>query len=215
MTSEEWDASDEWMAMLSALSGGVDRRRLRLWSVAFCRFILTRHADDPITTGGYEAVFTQLAESVERQLLAAERYSDGQIDRPALQKARSPSGGPWNVFNVPTWMTRMNVTDVQQPFRDFSDEFGVPTSCEAANLLRDIFGNPYRRAVLAPVWRSESAVSLARTAYNTRNFTLLPILADALEEAGCDHPDVLTHCRDPKQVHVRGCWVVDGVLGKV
>ena len=56
-------------------------------------------------------------------------------------------------------------------------------------------------------------IALARTAYDTRNFTLLPILADALEEAGCEHADVLTHCRDPQQVHVRGCWVVDGVLG--
>ncbi len=83
------------------------------------------------------------------------------------------------------------------------------------DLLRDIFGNPFRPVVFDLPWRCESAVSLARTAYDTRNFTLLPILADALEEAGCDHPDVLTHCRDPQQVHVRGCWVVDGVLGNV
>jgi hypothetical protein len=83
-----------------------------------------------------------------------------------------------------------------------------------AVLLRDIFGNPFRPVAFDPRWRSESAVSLARTAYDTRDFSLLPILADALEEAGCDHPDVLSHCRDPNGVHVRGCWVVDGVLGK-
>jgi hypothetical protein len=82
------------------------------------------------------------------------------------------------------------------------------------NLIRDIFGNPFRPVAFEPRWRSESAVALARTAYDTRNFTLLPILADALEEAGCDHPDVLAHCRQPDAVHVRGCWVVDGVLGK-
>jgi hypothetical protein len=82
------------------------------------------------------------------------------------------------------------------------------------SILRDIFGNPFRPVAFDPHWRSESAVALARTAYDTRNFTLLPILADALEEAGCDLPDVLTHCRDPNGVHVRGCWVVDGVLGK-
>ncbi len=82
-------------------------------------------------------------------------------------------------------------------------------------LLLDIFGNPFRPVAFDPRWRSESAVALARTAYDTRNFTLLPILADALEEAGCDHPDVLSHCREPNGVHVRGCWVVDGVLGKV
>jgi hypothetical protein len=85
---------------------------------------------------------------------------------------------------------------------------------EQARLARDIFGNPFHPVAFDPRWRSESAVSLARTAYDTRNFTLLPILADALEEAGCDHPDVLSHCRDPNGVHVRGCWVVDGVLGK-
>jgi hypothetical protein len=42
----------------------------------------------------------------------------------------------------------------------------------------------------------------------------MPILADALQDAGCDNEDILNHCRDPKQVHVRGCWVVDLVLGK-
>jgi hypothetical protein len=42
----------------------------------------------------------------------------------------------------------------------------------------------------------------------------MPILADALQDAGCDNMDVLTHCRDAAQVHVRGCWVVDLVLGK-
>ena len=81
-------------------------------------------------------------------------------------------------------------------------------------LLRDIFGNPFRPVTFADSWRSESAISLARTAYDTRDFTLLPILADALEEAGCDSPDVLAHCREPGP-HVRGCWVVDLVLGKV
>ncbi len=82
------------------------------------------------------------------------------------------------------------------------------------NLLRCVFGNPYRPVAFSPSWRSESAIALARTAYDTRNFTLLPILADALEEAGCDHADILSHCRDPKATHARGCWVVDLVLGK-
>jgi hypothetical protein len=82
------------------------------------------------------------------------------------------------------------------------------------HLLRCIFGNPFRPVAFDPAWRTESAVALARTAYDTRNFTLLPILADALEEAGCDHADLLTHCRDPQATHARGCWVVDLVLNK-
>lgn len=82
------------------------------------------------------------------------------------------------------------------------------------NFLRDIFGNPFRPVTFDPSWRTSSAISLAQSMYDTRDFAAMPILADALEEAGCDHPDVLTHCRDGKQVHVRGCWVVDHVLGK-
>ena len=83
-----------------------------------------------------------------------------------------------------------------------------------AVLLRDLFGNPFQPVKFAKKWRSESAVSLARTAYDTHNFSLLPILADALEEAGCDHADILAHCREPNGVHARGCWVVDLVLNK-
>jgi hypothetical protein len=49
--------------------------------------------------------------------------------------------------------------------------------------------------------------------YESRHFSPMPILADALQDAGCDNPDVLDHCRGPGP-HVRGCWVVDLVLGK-
>jgi hypothetical protein len=42
----------------------------------------------------------------------------------------------------------------------------------------------------------------------------MPILADAMQDAGCEDAAILGHCRDPQQVHVRGCWVVDLVLGK-
>jgi hypothetical protein len=56
-------------------------------------------------------------------------------------------------------------------------------------------------------------VAFARQMYESRDFSPMPILADALQDAGCDHPDVLAHCRGPGP-HVRGCWVVDLVLGK-
>ena len=80
-------------------------------------------------------------------------------------------------------------------------------------LLRCIFGNPFRPVAFAPHWRSETAVSLATGIYDERAFDRLPILADALEEAGCDNADVLAHCRGDGP-HARGCWVVDGVLGR-
>jgi hypothetical protein len=50
--------------------------------------------------------------------------------------------------------------------------------------------------------------------YESRDFSAMPILADALQDAGCDKEDILTHCRDTSLTHVRGCWVVDLVLSK-
>jgi hypothetical protein len=50
--------------------------------------------------------------------------------------------------------------------------------------------------------------------YESRDFGAMPILADALQDAGCDNDDILNHCRDEKATHVRGCWVVDLVLDK-
>jgi hypothetical protein len=92
--------------------------------------------------------------------------------------------------------------------------FGIHDSIAQTALLRCIFGNPFRPVVIDPTWRSETAVALATGIYADRAFDRLPILADALEEAGCDHPDVLNHCRQPDVSHARGCWVVDWVLGK-
>jgi hypothetical protein len=83
-----------------------------------------------------------------------------------------------------------------------------------AATIRDIFGNPFRPVSFSDHWRADTAVSLARQMYESREFSAMPILADALQDAGCDDAGVLDHCRDPKQVHVRGCWVVDLVLGK-
>jgi hypothetical protein len=83
-----------------------------------------------------------------------------------------------------------------------------------AALLRDIFGPlPFRPVVFTPEWRTDTALTLARQMYDSRDFSAMPILADALQDAGCDNDDILDHCRRPGE-HVRGCWVVDLVLGK-
>ncbi len=84
---------------------------------------------------------------------------------------------------------------------------------EFCQQFRCVSGNPFRSVVFDPHWRSETTVALAAGVYAERAFDRMPILADALEEAGCDDVDVLTHCRGPGP-HVRGCWVVDRVLGK-
>jgi len=85
--------------------------------------------------------------------------------------------------------------------------------CENLDLLRCIVGNPFRPVTFDPSWRTETAVGLALRMYHERDFAAMPILADAIEEAGCENAEVLAHCREPGP-HARGCWVLDGVLGK-
>ena len=62
-------------------------------------------------------------------------------------------------------------------------------------------------------WRTDTALLLAKQMYESRDFSAMPILADALQDAGCDNEDILSHCRGDGP-HVRGCWVIDLLLGK-
>ena len=80
-------------------------------------------------------------------------------------------------------------------------------------LLRDIFGNPFRPVTLDPSWVRPNVTGLARSIYDERPFGRMPELAVALENAGGTNEDVLAHCRGGGE-HVRGCWVVDLILGK-
>ncbi len=81
------------------------------------------------------------------------------------------------------------------------------------SLIQDIFGNPFRPVAFDPSWHTSTAVALAQRMYDSRDFGVMPILGDALQDAGCDNDDILDHCRGDGP-HVRGCWVVDLVLGK-
>jgi hypothetical protein len=65
-----------------------------------------------------------------------------------------------------------------------------------------------------PAWRTSDVLALARGIDADLAFDRMPILADALQEAGCTKAYILNHCRDPHATHVRGCWVVDLILGK-
>ena len=84
------------------------------------------------------------------------------------------------------------------------------------DLLRCIIGNPFRTPTVDSSWldwQANTIPNLARSIYEDRAFDRLPILADALDEAGCDNVEILAHCRQSGE-HVRGCWVVDLLLGK-
>jgi hypothetical protein len=81
-----------------------------------------------------------------------------------------------------------------------------------ASLIRDLAGNPFGLGT-ASFGSSNSAYCLASSIYADRAFDRLPILADALEEAGCTEPEILNHCRQSGE-HWRGCWVIDLILAK-
>src|SRR5262249_30632400 len=90
-------------------------------------------------------------------------------------------------------------------------------SQEQANLLRCIFGpQPLHSVSINPAWWTWNqgiVINLAKSIYDDRAFDRMPILAEALEKAGCTNQEILTHCRGPGP-HVLGCWVVDLLLGK-
>lgn len=79
--------------------------------------------------------------------------------------------------------------------------------------LREIVGNAFRLVAIDQQWLTPNVVALANAIYDEQRFSDCPILADALEQAGCDDADIQSHCRG-KGPHVRGCWVVDLILGK-
>jgi len=106
-------------------------------------------------------------------------------------------GGPHDAMHI-----SYSLSACQAVFRDCCD------------LWREIVGNPFRDAECADEWRTDTVLAVARRAYDAREFGALPVLADALQDAGCDSTDLLNHLRDPHAEHVRGCWALDLVLGK-
>lgn len=93
------------------------------------------------------------------------------------------------------------------------DRLRKAETARQTSLLRDIVGNPFRPVGFDLAWRTADAVAIARRIYDTQDFGPMPILSDALMDAGCDSKEILAHCRTDEP-HVRGCFVVDLVLGK-
>jgi hypothetical protein len=100
-------------------------------------------------------------------------------------------------------------------FADLDDLRGsADESFAQAGLLREIYGgHPNCETAFCPSWKTPATLRIAAALYAEGVFDAMPILGDALEEAGCDDAEVLAHCRSPS-THVRGCWVADGLLGK-
>jgi hypothetical protein len=105
-------------------------------------------------------------------------------------------------------------TKLQQPVSaEWAMEVASVEWAAQANLVRDVFGTPFRPFTLNPIWLNPTVRGITESLYYDQDFDPLPILADALEDAGCADDAILNHLRSPGP-HVRGCWAVDLILGK-
>jgi len=228
MNEQEWLACADRTMMLSHLEGRVTERKLRLFAVACCRHIWDLLPDRRSRTA------VEVAEQyADRQ--ADEKQQLGVLKQ-ALEAANRTTGrAGWAAY----WTAKKNlpqtVSNVCEAAQDAVARQAVFTARAAgddqksawetalvagaraqARLLRDILGNPFRPAALEPAWlrwQGGLVPALALRMYDERDFTGMGVLADALEDSGCDDPTVLEHCCSGSE-HTRGCWALDLVLAK-
>ena len=220
MTQTEWLTCQHLSPKLDFLRGRTSDRKFRLFVVGCCR-----------------RVWSGLRDARSRAAVeVAERFADGEASEATLWDAHDAAYVAvddcleYSVFSedqaVAAYLAA--APSVDEDF-DRHDPFppdvalravgyaidGLRADCEPEQtaLLRDVIGNPFHPVTFDPDWRTPAVVALARMMYDGRDFAHLPILADALEDAGCQDADILAHCRGPGP-HARGCWVVDLVLGK-
>lgn len=215
MTEAEWLVSTDPAAMLEFLKGKASDRKLRLFACACCWRV--RHLFRNDAAGD--------------ALNASEQFADGLIGEDEMQLRRIERHHARNLAHPPTqaiaaasherqvWPAEAAqfAADAVADTRAAMGEWATLRAGEQGiqcNLVRDIFGNPFHPVTFSSEWHTDTVVSLARQIYESRDFSAMPILADALQDAGCDNDEILEHCRDASQVHIRGCWVVDLVLGK-
>jgi len=218
MTEAEWLASLDSHEMLVFASDKLSDRKLRLFAVACCRLIWQWIPE----------------ESSRDAVLVGERFADRLATKKALQKLRIPMREALRtvrdsytrhcarhacVFAVENIAERAALgaaVSAQGAVtgREKAVAGHTPTALAICQALRDIAGLlQFRPVALNPAWLTSDVLTLARGIYEERAFDRMPILADALQDAGCENDDILEHCRG-NSPHVRGCWVVDQVLGK-
>jgi len=203
-------------AMLEFVCERITDRQSRLFACACCRQIwkfldeewmreavvtMELFADGKVSEDVFEETATQALTKTRQFSDATERYYPGY----------------GNAFSSVYLTTRLDPCAVRMAYDRAAQLYPGPIGeieyGPYVILLRDIFGNPFRPVTLNPAWLTPKVTTLAQRIYNDRAFDRMPELADALQEAGCDNQDVLSHCRGPGP-HVKGCWVVDLVLGK-
>lgn len=205
MTESQWAVCSDPGRMLEHLGPSASSRKLRLFACACCR---------------QPELFSCLSGKDAAAVAIAERFSDSRADPSELTEGRSGTlslGAVWCCSGWPSRGARLWIDAVRRAWADPG-----PHEVLTAKLLRGLFGNPFRTVAVTAGWLSWHngvVANLARAAYadlcrsdapmsNTR----LAVLADALEEAGCDDTNLLSHLRGPGP-HVRGCFVVDLLTG--
>jgi hypothetical protein len=182
LTEREWYEGVDPLRMINHVSDGASDRKLRLFAVACCR----------LDASG-DALLLQAAD-------LAERHAEGRADLEAPTGEDEPS------------VLRPSALDAAWESVASSDE---SRQTRLAGLLRELFGNPFRPTKVEDAWlhwRGGLLRAMARDIHDERRFTDLPILGDALEDAGCVDTNLLAHCRQ-SDGHVPGCWAVDLLAG--
>jgi hypothetical protein len=227
MTEAEWLCCDDPGFMLDSIEGRASDRQFYLFAVACCKrlwhlFTDDRSRDAIETTALYADGFA----TVEMRKSAVEQASKAEADEIIGKDEGQPTPAvvAWEVARQPAFDSayccgylqmlgdkdrrgdRTDWWDTHQREGEEEAKFQVP-------LLHDIIGNPFQPVTFDHVWLTPFVVTLAQTIYDDQTFDRMPELADALVATGCTHAEVLQHCRGTGP-HVRGCWVVDLILGK-
>jgi hypothetical protein len=231
MTEGQWQACDDPRQLLASLQGRAGARKLRLVAVACGRLVwplLTdprsrraveaaeRFADGEATSAelasAREAARAAQAEALGQALDAAER------DRAARDRARAcrvASGATGANAAAAAWHASIAAADTAW----YATPGGDRTAARKrqCDVLRDILGDSFRPSPPLPAavlnWNDSLVVRLARAIYDERRWGDLPLLADALLDAGCEDEGLMAHCRTGGE-HARGCFALDALLGQ-
>jgi hypothetical protein len=235
VTGAEWLACDDPEEMLDSLRGKASDRRLRLFAAACCRRVLGRPSVERCRKA-VEAAERFADGAASRQEL--DGAAAAAVTEASLQNLPSATRAVRSAAHPDAARAATNAARVAEDARAckatlgkalwWADEAerGARRSerIRQCDLLRDLFGpSPFHVVTADPSWLSwnnRAVVKLAQAAYDERSLpsgemepARLAVLADALEEVGCSEPALLAHCRSGGP-HVRGCWVVDALLGK-
>jgi hypothetical protein len=230
MTESDWATCTHPAAMLSFLRDrGASERKLRLFAVACCRRVLHMMADlrcrhavevaeafaDGSAGDGERGAAMREANQAALDALQVHLGSEFATSPRFVLAANAATSACGTPGEFATNAVRGILGACWKIARDPESALGGLDHERAAECItiRDIFGDPFKPTPFAPSWRTDTVVTLARQQYETRDFSLMPIMGDALQDAGCEEESILNHCRSPG-VHVRGCFVVDLVLNR-